>query len=77
MLPEQYLLDKVLINQLFAKKQQKYLTGEKPAEQRIINACDLMEPTLFIRPSLCDQKMEVGMKIYSAPKRLYYSNNGW
>jgi len=36
--PVQYFLDKILINQLFAKKKQKYLTGEKPTEQRIIKA---------------------------------------
>jgi len=36
--PVQYLLDKVLIDQLFAKKKQKNLAGEKPAEKRIIEA---------------------------------------
>jgi len=51
--------------------------NEKPAEQSIIKDCDLMEPAFFICPSLCNKKMEVRMKIHSAPKRLYHSNNAW
>jgi len=38
MLPIQYLSFKVLVDQLFAKKKQKYLACEKPAEKRIIEA---------------------------------------
>ena len=55
--PAQYLFYKIPVDQLFAKKKQKYLTGEKPAEQRIIEAWDLMEPALLICPSLCNQEM--------------------
>ena len=36
-----------------------------------------MELFLFIRPSLCDQKMEVGMKIYAVSKRLDHRNDAW
>jgi len=51
--------------------------NEKPAEQRIIKACDLMEPALVISPALCNKKMKMRMKIYHASKRLYHSNNAW
>ena len=38
MLPEQYPLYKIPVDQLFAKEQQEDLAGEKPAEQRIVEA---------------------------------------
>jgi len=57
MTPVQYLLDKVLIDQLLAEKKREDLKCEKPAEQGIIEKRDFVELFFFICPSLCNQKV--------------------
>jgi len=66
MTPLQYLLDKVLIDQLFAEEKGENFKCEKPTEQGIVELRDLVERSFFICPSLCDQKMEVRMEVYPA-----------
>ena len=38
---------------------------------------DLVELSFFICPSLCDQKMEVRMKVNPASERLDHRNDAW
>jgi hypothetical protein len=64
--PVKNFLDKILIDQLFAEKKGEDFKCNKPAEKRIIELRDLVEPSFFICPSLCDQKMKMRMEVYPA-----------
>jgi hypothetical protein len=55
-----------LIDQLFAEKKREELKCEKPTEQGIVEKSDFVELSLFICPSLCNQKMKMWVKIYPA-----------
>ncbi|MFO8017709.1 MAG: hypothetical protein R6U96_03680 [Promethearchaeia archaeon] len=49
-----------------AKVLEFYIKCEKPTEQGIVEWRDFVELSFFICPSLCNQKMEVRMKVYPA-----------
>ena len=66
MTPVQYLLDKVFIDQVFTKEKREDFKCEKLTKQGIVELRDFVELSFFICPSLCDQKVEVRMKVYPA-----------
>ena len=66
MTPVKNLLDKIRIDQLFFKEKREDFKCEKSTEQGIIEWRDFVELSFFICPSLCDQKVEVRMKVYPA-----------
>jgi hypothetical protein len=64
MAPVKNLLDKVLIDQMFAEEKREDFKCEKLTKQGIVKMRDPVELSFFICTSLCDQKVEVRMKVY-------------